>query len=123
MTDEKPQLVPFSLVPELLHRNQAVVWRLARRHNWPLLSTPGYVNRQRIAVADLERLTGFDFTAAQIADAERRHARKLREAADRLREKRAACLSLGAVFDLGLAINGVEASPDLKASARVPTKH
>jgi hypothetical protein len=123
MTEPKPHLIPMAIVPALLGRSKAVVWRMAARHGWPVISTPGYINRQRIAVVDLERLTGFTFSAAQIADAERRHDRALKEAAERLRQKRNACLSLGAVFDLQLAPNGLEDPKHVAFLYGPPTKH
>jgi hypothetical protein len=115
---ERPSVIPMALVPALLHRSKPAVWRMAARHSWPVVPTPGYLNRQQIALADLERVTGFTFTAAQIEDAERRH----ELAASQARARRNAALSLGAVFDLGLAPNGV---PDAayKASSHGPTKH
>jgi hypothetical protein len=70
----RPTHIPFALVPELLRRDQAAVSRLAARYRWPLEVVPGYAKRQRIALADLERATNFTFTAAEIEDAERRHA-------------------------------------------------
>lgn len=108
----------MSIVPKLLGRDKSVVCRMATRYRWPVRPTPGYANRQRIALADLEAVTGFKFTVAQVADAERRH----RWEAEQARARRNASLSLGAVFDLGLAPNGME-DPTPKASPHGPTRH
>ncbi len=117
-SEDRPQFVQMAVVPLLLRRAKAVVWRLAARHDWPVVATPGYQNRLRIGLADLERVTGFTFTASQIEDAERRHGL----AAEQARAKRTAALSLGAVFDLGLAPNGCQ-DTNFKASLNGPTKH
>ena len=98
-----PTHIPFALVPKLLNRDQAAVSRLAARYRWPLEVVPGYAKRQRIALADLEAVTGFKFTVAQVADAERRHRRD----AEQARVRRNAGLNSGAVFDLGLTPNRV----------------
>jgi hypothetical protein len=108
----------MALVPALLGRAKPVVRRTAERHRWPLEVVPGYAKRQRIALVDLERVTGFVFTAADVATAERRHGRKAEEA----RAKRNVSPPTSAAYDLGLIPSPTEDTP-FKGVPDDPARH
>lgn len=89
MSTELPQIVPLSLVPFLLGRDQATVSRWAARDHWDLITPPGLVRRKLVALAELERRYGVTFTEDQIQHAMTLHTLKRKSEAIAVRSRRA----------------------------------
>jgi hypothetical protein len=127
MNETKPTSVPLAVIPALIGRDKATVSRWAVRDRWPLVTWPGRVRGKFVAVAFLEETYGFSFTAEQIAAAELRHEKRLRDEAhwrDQLRKAvrgpQPNTPSLGAVADLFFSHHSDRPQEDKTAARRPP---